>query len=263
MSGARPPLVLLHGVGHSRAAWDPVRTELGRSFEVVALDSPGFGAEPTDRLADGRFDVPAYVDAFVAWLHELGLPADEVAVAGNSMGGAIALELARRRRVRAACALSPAGFWTPAEVRYVQLLLGSIAVTPRPLLPALEAAARSRALRAALFGTLVARPGRMDPDVAAGAVRGVAVAPATLPALRAFADYVVAPDPTLGGAADGPRVTVAWGTKDRLLPYARQAPRARIALPAARHLDLAGLGHVPMTDDPGVVAEVIRRAVAA
>jgi pimeloyl-ACP methyl ester carboxylesterase len=52
-------------------------------------------------------------------------------------------------------------------------------------------------------------------------------------------------------------VTVAWGSRDRLLLYGRQAPRARRALPGARHVTLAGLGHVPSFDDPELVAEVI------
>jgi pimeloyl-ACP methyl ester carboxylesterase len=36
----------------------------------------------------------------------------------------------------------------------------------------------------------------------------------------------------------------------RLLIASRQAPRARRALPAARHITLRGCGHVPMWDDP-------------
>jgi pimeloyl-ACP methyl ester carboxylesterase len=52
-------------------------------------------------------------------------------------------------------------------------------------------------------------------------------------------------------------VTVAWGVKDRLLPYRLQAPRARALLPSARHVTL-GTGHVPFWDDPAAVAEVIR-----
>ena len=48
--------------------------------------------------------------------------------------------------------------------------------------------------------------------------------------------------------------TIAWGERDRLLLYGRQAPRARRWLPEARHVTLDGLGHVPTYDDPEQVA---------
>ena len=51
-------------------------------------------------------------------------------------------------------------------------------------------------------------------------------------------------------------VTIAWGTKDRLLPQ-RQVLVAKAALPQARFLPLRGAGHVPMTDDPALVADVL------
>ena len=51
-------------------------------------------------------------------------------------------------------------------------------------------------------------------------------------------------------------VTVAWGTSDRVLP--RSSVRvARRQLPKARFVPLPGCGHVPMTDDPDLVARVL------
>ena len=52
-------------------------------------------------------------------------------------------------------------------------------------------------------------------------------------------------------------MTIAWGVRDRLLPYALQAPRARAMLPCAEHVAL-GAGHVPFFDDPAAMAQVIR-----
>jgi pimeloyl-ACP methyl ester carboxylesterase len=49
---------------------------------------------------------------------------------------------------------------------------------------------------------------------------------------------------------------VAWGEHDKLL-LRRQAARAQAALPHARHLVLAGCGHVPTYDDPAVVTDAI------
>src|SRR5262249_60364374 len=54
----------------------------------------------------------------------------------------------------------------------------------------------------------------------------------------------------------GVPVTIAWGTKDRLLPPS-QARVARRCLPQARFVSLAGCGHVPMTDNPRLVARVL------
>ena len=56
--------------------------------------------------------------------------------------------------------------------------------------------------------------------------------------------------------------TVAWGDRDRLLIFSRQAPRARRILPGARHVVLGGCGHVPTWDDPEQIARVLLEASA-
>jgi pimeloyl-ACP methyl ester carboxylesterase len=92
--GEGPPLVLLHGIGHHWQAWEPVIGRLAEDFDVIACDSPGFGR--SSPLAKGiELSIPAYADAFEWFFAELGL--ERPHVAGNSMGGAIALELARGR----------------------------------------------------------------------------------------------------------------------------------------------------------------------
>ena len=55
-------------------------------------------------------------------------------------------------------------------------------------------------------------------------------------------------------------MTIAWGNRDRLLPYRLQAPRAKAMMPWATHLTL-GAGHVPYYDDPPAVAATIRSTV--
>ena len=54
-------------------------------------------------------------------------------------------------------------------------------------------------------------------------------------------------------------VTIAWGEKDRLFPV-RQAGRFAAAIPRARARVLPGVGHVPMSDDPDLVAATILEA---
>jgi len=250
--GSGSPLVLLHGIGHRWQAWRPVMDLLVDEFDVIACDSPGFGRSAA--LPRGVTPtIPAYTQAFVRFLDELGL--QRPLVAGNSMGGAIALELARAGSVRSAVALSPAGFWTAAERRYCQASLALLAGTPAPVRPLIVALARTRPGRAALFAQLLRWPTRMPAQEAVSSLNAAWAAPAFAGALAAFADYRFGSPEQL---RDVP-VTIAWGAGDRLLLYARQAPRARAMLPGARHLTL-GAGHVPFFDDPQAVAEVIRTA---
>lgn len=249
-AGAGPTLVLLHGIGQSWHAWRPVIPLLTSEFDVIACDSPGFGASPP-LPAGERPTIVAYVEAFRDFFAELGLGRPHVA--GISMGGAIALELARRGAVSSACALSPAGFWTDRERRFCQLSLRMIAEVPAIARPAIKAFSATRVGRTILFWQIFGWPARMSNADAITALEAAWRAPAFLPALEAFDDYAFG----AGEELRGMRVTVAWGVHDRLLLYRRQAPRARTMLPQARHLAL-GAGHIPCFDDPAAVAEVLR-----
>jgi pimeloyl-ACP methyl ester carboxylesterase len=253
--GSGPPLVLLHGIGHHWQAWRRVIDLLAGEFDIIACDSPGFGrSEPLPRGVEPT--LAAYVEAFERFFAELGL--ERPHVAGNSMGGTIALELIRSRAVRSASAFSPAGFWTPRERRFAQLSLGAVAGMPAAVRPAAAALASTRPGRAALFWQLFGWPTRMPADEARSTLQDAWAAPAFVGALAAFRDYRFSSPEELRGAP----VTVAWGARDRLLVYGRQAPRARAMMPWARHLTL-GAGHVPFFDDPAAVAEVIRSTAAA
>ncbi len=248
-TGTGEPLVLIHGIGHHWQAWRPVIDRLAGEFDVIACDSPGFGQSPP-LSADVEPTFPAYGDAFERFFAELGL--DRPHVAGNSMGGAISLELARRGSVRSATALSPAGFWTDAERKYTQRSLGTLATLPPAARPVVKALARTVPGRVMLFAQLYGRPERLPADEAVATLEDAWASPAFARALALLDRYSFTDGHELADA----KVTVAWGKKDRLLLYSRQAPRARAALPRARHVTI-GAGHVPFSDDPAAVAEVI------
>jgi pimeloyl-ACP methyl ester carboxylesterase len=253
--GEGPPLVLLHGIGHHWQSWRPVIDLLAEQFDVIACDSPGFGrSAPLPSAMEPT--VTSYADAFEWFLAELGLTRPHLA--GNSMGGAIALELARRRAAGSVTAISPAGFWTPAERRFCQLSLGALASSPKPLRPALERAARTRAGRIALFSQTFGYPARLPAEEAVATLRDAWASPIFADALRAFDSYSFQRPEELRSTT----VTVAWGKHDRLLPYRLQAPRARAMMPWATHLTL-GAGHVPHYDDPAAVASAIRATAQA
>lgn len=254
--GEGPPLVLLHGVGHHWQAWQPVIDRLAGEFDVIACDSPGFGrsaalpqsTEPT---------IAAYADAFEWFFAELGL--ERPHVAGNSMGGAIALELGRGRAIRSVSAFSPAGFWTTGEARFCQASLSALARTPTAVRPRVEALARTRGGRVALFSQTYGYPTRLPAQEAVATLRD-AWASAAFPRVLATLGHYRFQSPE---QLHNTPVTIAWGRRDRLLPYRLQAPRARAMLPLATHVTL-GAGHVPFYDDPAAVAETIRsRALTA
>jgi pimeloyl-ACP methyl ester carboxylesterase len=250
--GRGEPLVLVHGIGSRWQVWEPVLDALAGRHEVIALDLPGFGA--SGPLPAGiEPDVPGLASAVEAFCARAGL--ERPHVAGNSMGGAIALELARRGTVRSATAVSPAGFWTERERVFAQRSLRVSRELARRARPALPALVRTPAGRTLLFGQTFAKPWRLERQEAIDTVDAFTGAPGFDAAMARFTGYRA---PT---EHDGVPVTVAWGDKDRLLLF-RQAARARRLMPRARHVTLPGCGHAPFHDDPELVAAVLLAGAA-
>lgn len=245
--GGGEPMVLLHGIGHHLQVWDPVVGLLAAEHDVVAVDLPGFGLSPG--LPGGiPYDLKGVVPVLGALFEALGL--DRPHVVGNSLGGLIALELGHRKLVRSVTALSPAGFWTPGERLWAYAVLRTLRTGAERLPePTVARLARTTAGRAALVGAIYARPGRRSPDALVAETRALREATGFEATLAAGRSLLYAHD-----VLDVP-VTVAWGTRDRLLPR-RQGVRAKKLIPGARLVRLPGCGHVPMNDDPALVARV-------
>lgn len=248
--GEGEPLLLMHGVGHHWQGWLPVIDRLAERYDVIAVDTPGFGQSPA---LEGAPSVLNCTDAIAEFLEEEGIEFPHAC--GNSMGGAMALELGRRGLARSVCAISPAGFWTEAELKWTQGSLGLLEAVPGLLKSPVLSMVGTRPGRTAMFFVTFGRPWQIPADEARAALRDLWESKLG-PALDAFDGYRFERGEEL---AEVP-VTVLWGSRDLLLPYGLQAPRARDALPHARHVTLEGLGHVPMSDDPGMVAAAIERA---
>jgi pimeloyl-ACP methyl ester carboxylesterase len=246
--GTGEPLLLLHGIGHHRQAWDPVVDILATERDVIAVDLPGFGESPA--LPDGlAHDLPTLNSTLGALFEKLELGRPHVA--GNSLGGLLALELGREKLVRSVTALSPAGFWTQAERRYAFGVLMAMRQAARSMpLPLVERLSTTAAGRTVLTSTIYARPGRRSPEAVVAETLALAHAEGFAPTLRAGTAVRFTDD------IPGLPVTVAWGTRDRLL-VRRQGIRAKQLIPHARLVRLPGCGHVPMNDDPALVARVI------
>ncbi|MEO3811725.1 alpha/beta fold hydrolase [Sphaerisporangium sp. B11E5] len=244
--GAGEPLVLLHGIGHRWQGWEPVLGRVAEERDVIAVDFPGFGGSPG--LGEGvSYNAQTLADAVEGLCAELGVVRPHVA--GNSLGGYVALTLAARGTVRSATALSPAGFWSAGESAYARGVLRGLRWVSR-VVPdgVVRVAAGSSLGRGVLMGMVVARPGNVTAAAMAGDVRALRDAVGFDETLESFKD-VVPP-----GRAKVP-VTIAWGEHDRILPR-RQAVRAA-KWAERRVVLLKGCGHVPMSDDPALVARVL------
>jgi pimeloyl-ACP methyl ester carboxylesterase len=246
----REPLVLLHALGMSPRVWDGVRPVLEPHHEVFGLALLGHrgGASPSRRPVT----VSHLVDDLERALDGRGI--ERPHVAGNSLGGWIAIELARRGRARTLCALSPAGSWragTPEQTDSVRRIRRSIIGArlgrslPMPLL------LRSAAVRRIILRDVAEHGDRLDAEET-GETTNDLLACAVADDLLATREEIAPLDPLPCP------ITLAWSGADRLLPAEVNGALLRERLPRARFAVLPGAGHVPMIDDPrGVVRAIL------
>jgi pimeloyl-ACP methyl ester carboxylesterase len=245
--GAGEPLVLIHGIGHRRQAWEPVIPMLAKDFEVIPIDIPGFGESPPPP-AGHIYDMPTTVEVLHGFFDEHGLCRPHVV--GNSLGGAVALELGALDLARSVTAIAPAGFWTPRQRRYAITVLSTLRRSASVSDRLLRGLAQRPRLRAQTMRLLYAHPDRIGPDVFLGDSRSMCACTAFEPTVRSGFLYDCLARPVVP-------TTIAWGDRDRILrPSQGRAAAAR--LPRAEFVELHGCGHIPMVDDPERVAAVIR-----
>jgi pimeloyl-ACP methyl ester carboxylesterase len=250
-SGHGEPLVLLHGQGFSRRSFDPVVPALAARRDVIAVDLPGHGGSP--RQPTGAGNAPRDLAVAVAeLLDELELAT--VHVAGNSSGGWVALELAKLGRARTVTALAPAGLWRRRAPLHIRAGMRQARLNARIVRRLRPNAPRTRAGRALAASQVSGHPFRMPYEPARDAIHAMATAPGFRETLRALEKGRFS-----GGAAISVPVTVAFGTRDRvLLPG---VARRRDQLPAqTRWVRLRGCGHLPMVDDPAATADLLLQA---
>jgi pimeloyl-ACP methyl ester carboxylesterase len=255
--GSGEPLVLIHGFSGTWRVWQPILDRLEASHDVLAVTLAGHVGGP-EIPAGTDVSVDALIEIVERDMDEAGFQSANLV--GNSLGGWIALELARRGRARSVVALSPAGGWergTREEARLRRLFTRSQKMSAR-LLPHLDGLMARPRLRRALLAQAVARGDRLDAGLAAQFVRDSATCPIYFDLMDAILRDGT-PE-TLEGISCP--VLLAWGTKDRILPAGRYSRRLRDLVPAAEWLDLHGLGHVPMSDDRDLVARTITQSAA-
>jgi pimeloyl-ACP methyl ester carboxylesterase len=245
--GSGEPLVLIHGIGHTWRGWKPMLPQLERRFDVLAVDLPGFGR--SDPLPAGM-DSTAEALADAVEREMLGAGFDTAHISGNSLGGWIALELARRGRARTVTAISPAGLQHAREKQWGPNILRGMRWLARNA-PPREAALRNPVTRSLLAGPSTARPWRCDPDLLIECIEIFADNPgfeATLP-------HLLNAQPRGLTTLDTP-VLLLWGKADVIL-LPRQGRRFERLIPGAELRYIGGAGHVPMTDVPELLADAI------
>jgi pimeloyl-ACP methyl ester carboxylesterase len=256
-AGTGTPLLLLHGVGAIWRAWSPVLPYLEPHHDVIVPTLPGHGGGP---LLDPQVapSVHALADGIEAELDRLGL--QHVHIAGNSLGGWIGIELARRGRALSLVLFSPAGAWRSqrsieARAAAIRLSVGGFGRYASHA----DAIAANALLRWFLLAGQVSHPNRVPPQELAAYIRAGALAPVVTPLLRDLPLRQVQPLPV---ERDYP-VRLVWGDRDRVIPFDGFGSAMLKRLPGAELIRLRGVGHVPMSDDPAGVAELILQVTAA
>lgn len=245
--GSGRPLILLHGIGMSHKAWNPIIPILSQSRRVIAFDIAGFDDSP-------KFDlnleptIENLVKALAEQLHEIGIN-EPVDIVGNSMGGWMALEAARIGLASSVVAISPARLWlkSPAHVKTIFFSLRYVT----KLMPWF-----SRELMK--FG--ICREIFLAVPVSIGG-RKISQEDA----INSINDFSKASDferkfSNAGRFIDGKNIkiplTIAFGSKDWLLT--RKDCQIKQELPKqTKWIEPKGWGHVPMWKDPNGVANLI------
>jgi pimeloyl-ACP methyl ester carboxylesterase len=252
MDSNKPPLVLLHGLAMSGSVWREVVPLVSDRHRVFVPTAIGHRRGPVVQRRPAT--MTDMVDAAQRYLDRCDL--DRPHLAGNSMGGFVAIELARRGRAATVCAFSPGGFWATEDgfqKRAFGRLQRGVALgrSSRPVLPLMY---RFATLRRLLLRDVAFRADRTTATRALDVVHdGI---DCTVLVDLCAADWSIAPmDP-----APCP-ITIAWGEKERLRPPDSYDRIGRI--PQAAIKTLPNVGHVPMLDDPGLVARTILASTGA
>jgi pyruvate dehydrogenase E2 component (dihydrolipoamide acetyltransferase) len=234
------PLVLLHGIGGTSAAWQPVTGLLDEGREILAFDLPGHGESPLDET---RGMVSQAADGIFACLDAAGI--GRVHVCGHSLGGAVACVMALKQpeRVASLTLLAPGGFGRALNAAALEGFVS----------------ARSEADLAAALGPFFGPGFEPSAEMLAGIARQ-RTKPGSSARLRQCVEMVAAANarsslPLDELAAMGIPVAVMWGARDIITPYEQS-----FGLPDAFEVwRYESTGHMLIDEIPGEVAAVLAR----
>lgn len=255
-----PPLLLIHGLGATKSSWLPIVPALAQRHRVIALDLPGFGASTKPR---GRYDAPWFSQHVFSLMDVLEI--DSAAVAGNSMGGRIAQEMAilEPGRVEAIACLCPVTAFSRRPALWLVRLL-------RPEL-AFFAGRLPRTRIKESLKDLFADAGRVDEEWFEAAVDDfleVWRSPRARMAFSAAARNIYLDEP-YGEVGFWTRLAemsvpslYLFGRQDALINY-RFGRKVKRAVPAARVEVWSNCGHVPQIEHPERTATALAKFFVA
>ena len=247
---AAPALLMLHGFGSSLHTWQPWADALEDQMRVISVDLPGAGLsapDPTGDYADERS-----LDILLALLDHLQI--ERISLLGNSLGGRMAwrFAVAHPERVDRLVLISPDGFASPG-----------FEYGKAPEVPALLRLMRYALPKSVLRMNLkvaYADPQQLT-DAAVTRYHDLLLAPGNRTAMleRMAQVMLEQPEPLLA-RIEAPTLLV-WGERDAMIPFSN-ADDSLAALPDARLVSFADLGHVPHEEAPMRALEPVRAFLA-
>jgi pimeloyl-ACP methyl ester carboxylesterase len=258
-AGSGEPLVLVHGFTATWRCWLPVIPDLVARFEVIAPTLHGHDGGPLP--PHGARSIVEAGDHFESLLDGLGV--ETAHFAGNSMGGALSLEMAKRGRARTVTAISPGGGWATDDraegeriIRWFarNQKLGKRTARSMPRLM------RRPGLRRVILRDVMTRGDQVPASEAIKLVESslrCAVVDDVFETIRSGSALLT------GLETITCPVLVVWGDKDRILPIDRHTARFRAEIPGVDFRVLPGVGHTPMWDDHELIARLIAEGASA
>lgn len=258
MTSEKSPLVLMHGILMSGAAWKDVVPLLAGHHEVHTPTTAGHRGGHA--LNGSPATVSALVDDMERYLDDHGLRRPHLA--GLSLGGWMAIELARRGRAATVCALAPGGFWSRGDYGQRQakrklhrnMAMGRLALRARPTT---GLALKSGVIRRTGFRDIAVHADRITAAHCREVLDDMVGCTLNVDDIIDTREHVSPLDPLPCP------VTIAWAEKDALIPQPSADNIARERLPRASFTTMPGVGHVPMIDDPALVARTILAVTTA
>jgi len=249
--GSGPPLVLIHGFMDTWRVWELVLPTLERRHEVLALTLAGHAGGPP---LDGEIHMGVLAEHVARAMDEAGI--ETAHLAGNSLGGFVALQIAADGRARSVTALAPAGGWAPGDESYRDLLRlqAAMRMVARSSVPQVDSLVSTAAGRRRATQLITESYEHIPPELIAHQLLGVAGCTAA----AELTEHALAAGWELDAERISCPVRVVWGTADRLMPWPATAARFREDwLPQADWVVLDGVGHAPQLDVPLETAELI------
>jgi pimeloyl-ACP methyl ester carboxylesterase len=253
--GRGPDVLLLHGLGGTRASLFETAAALAGRFRVHAPDLPGFGSSSKPAL--GAYNAPWFATQILGLMDELGI--SDACLIGNSMGGRVAIEMAliAPERIGAVGLLCPAVAWIRRGLHPIVRLL-------RPEFGLLPHAFR-RSVVASQFWSLFHDRDVLDPAVGELMVdefRRIYHTAGARYALLASARNIYL-EPPFGRDGFYPRLATLrppalfiWGAHDPLVPpaFARHVAKW---LPNAEQVTIDHCGHLPQVEQAAQTNELL------